>query len=428
MSSFYRFFILFFPFFSLPLSAQQLKLAVSADSAILINADTGAILFSKRADISVYPASITKVATALYILDRYGHRLEEIATVSAEAVASCSPHLKKTNPSKYPAYYLEPGATHMHLRVGETMSLRVLFYGLMLVSANDAANVLAEHLCGSILKFMEELNSYLRAKGFKDTYFLNPHGLHHVEHKTTAQDMAGIAKEAMKFSFFREVVCSEQLLRPMTNKQPAMELLQHNRLLKSGRHYYPYATGIKTGRTAAAGFTLVASAKSEERSLVAVLLGCKESDHRYRDAVALFETAFSEKKVSRTLLTRSYDMFTCSVEHASMPIEAQMARDLSISYYPSEEPIVSSLIDWSLPPLPIKKGQFVGELRLFDEQRHFLKSEPIYSTKDIELTIWGSVLSVAKKVVCARLLFPLVVAIGLGCLAVWIATAKRAMP
>ena len=126
----------------------------------------------------------------------------------------------------------------MGLKAGESMPLKALFYGLMLSSGNDAANVIAEHVSGSVPNFMKELNSYLKSKGIRETSFYNPHGLPHEDHKTTAYDMAMIAKESMKHPFFREVVKTVNYERPQTNKQPPSMLVQSNKLLKSGACFY----------------------------------------------------------------------------------------------------------------------------------------------------------------------------------------------
>src|SRR6185437_6437502 len=144
--------------------------------------------------------------------------------------------------------------------VGEEMPLKEYLYGMMVRSGNDAANVIAEYVSGSIPTFMQELNDYLKQIGCLNTTFCNPHGLHHPDHKTTAFDMALLTREAMKNPVFREIVSTVRHKRPKTNKRPAAVLVQTNRIIKSGtQYYYPKAIGVKTGYHSRAQNTLVAA-------------------------------------------------------------------------------------------------------------------------------------------------------------------------
>lgn len=371
--------------------AEQLKVGVSAEAAILINAETGHVLFEKNADQVLFPASITKVATALYILDKFGNRLQEQACANPSALAWAAVHLKRSQPARFPSYLLEAGATHIGLQAGEKISLVALLEGLLIGSANDAANVLAEHFCGSVPKFMEEMNSYLSAKGFINTHFDNPHGLHHPDHRTTARDMAGIAREAMKFPLFRNIVRQERGIKPQTNKQPPYAFGQGNLLLKRGRYFYPYATGIKTGYTAKAKCTLIASAQHESRDVIEVLLGCTANEQRYRDATALFEAAFAERQVTRLLLTKDYDTFTLGIKGAQQQLKACMLTDLTLEYYPSEEPVIRTAVDWNVRGLPIQEGQTVGSIALIDHNNVLLKKMPLLAMERVDPTLlWKS--------------------------------------
>ncbi len=172
--SFFVFFVFHLDLFSEPLSLQ-----IHSESGILMNADTGVILFEKNAHEAAFPASITKVATALFVLKTHGNRLENSVTVKPEALASISPQNKRQSNYKSPAYWLETDGSHIGMKKGEEMSLRNLLYALLISSANDAANVIAQHAGGTIQKFMEKENAYLKELGCQHTHFLNPHGLHH---------------------------------------------------------------------------------------------------------------------------------------------------------------------------------------------------------------------------------------------------------
>lgn len=376
-------------FFTLSLfliSASPIKIEVSAKGAILMNAETGAVLWDKNAHTPMFPASTTKMFTALYALEKKGLALDEMVTASYEAVSCVHPNIRRANLSQHPPYRLEFGGTHMGIKAGETLPLRTLMYGLMLASGNDAANVIAQHVSGDISVFMEELNQFVRKKGCRSTILHTPHGLPHEEHKTTAYDMAIIAREAMKNPLFREIVKATQYTRMETNKQMESTLYQHNALVKPGKFYYPKATGIKTGYTISGGYSLVASAEDTERKLIAVLLGCEKIEQRYKDAIALFEAGFNEKKVSRTLFSKGFDLFTYQIEGAKLPLQAYLSQDIVLEYYPSEEPAFKTSIAWLKTALPISAGQMVGEMQVLSQEGKILTSAAIFAVGNVEST------------------------------------------
>jgi len=372
--------------FSIPLVwAKPLKVEVKAPAAILINADTGAVLYEKASHERFFPASITKIATALYVLEKYGHRLDEVVAASSQALSIVYSH----EFHKHPPYRLQVGGTHMSLRVGEQLPVISLLYGLMLASGNDAANVLAETVSGSIDRFMKDLNSFLRANGIQETQFVNPHGLHHEDHWTTAADMAAMTRLALKHPTFREIVKTIQYVRPQTNKQPQSFLFQKNRLLKQGNYFYPKAIGVKTGYHAPAGFTLVSAATHEGRTLIAVLLKCEDTHQRFREAIKLFEAAFSEKLISRVLFAKGADQFSHQIPGAASKVQGVLNDDLKIEYYPAEEPELRAEIHWNSNALPIKKDDQVGYLRITTSNGSILQQQPIYASHAVNRTVWA---------------------------------------
>ena len=368
------------------ISASPIHVEVSAKTGVLINTETGAVLWQKNAHSPVYPSSTTKVFTALYALAKKGHALDEMITASYDAVCYVPPSARRVENSRHPPYRLEFGGTHMGLVTGETFPLRVLMYGLMLSSGNDAANVIAQHVSGSIPAFMDELNQFVREKGCLNTVLNAPHGLPHDNHITTAYDLAIATREALKIPFFREVIKTRQCVRPKSNKQPESMLYQHNALVKQGRFYYPKAIGGKTGYTLKGGYSLVTAAEDTERKLIVVLMGCEKIEQRYRDAIALFEAGFNEKKVSRTLFSKGFDLFTYPVEGANAPLQAYISDDIVLHYYPSEEPAFKTTVSWLVPPLPISAGQKVGDLQVFSQEGKILTSSPIFAAKSVEGT------------------------------------------
>ncbi len=369
--------------------AKPLSIQVSAPSAILINAETGTILYEKNSHERRFPASITKIGTALYVLEKKGQQLNERAVASKHALHSVSDAIRFLPGSNHPPYQLIHDGTSFGLKVGERVALESLLYGLMLPSGNDAANVLAESVAGSIDRFCQEMDIFFKQHGILETHFVNPHGVHHPDHWTTAYDMAQMASLAMKHTVFREIVKSCKYLKPQTNLQDSQVFQQHNRLLKPGPFFYPKAIGIKTGYHSQAGFTLVGAATHEGRTLIAAILGCQESAHRYRDAMKLFDAAFSEKKVTRTLYARESDSFTYRIKGATDELKAVLKDDICLEYYPAEEPLFHAEIQWTIKSLPLAVGECVGCLRCVDEKGHLLIEKPIFAVNAISKTKWA---------------------------------------
>ena len=372
---------LFLPVF---LFAEPLNVSVNAEGAILMNADTGAILYEKNAKSAFYPASITKVATAAYTLHLVGNKLDKKIAADQESLASISEEAKRRSNYTLPAYWLVPGGTHIGIKKGEELTLRDLIYGMMIASGNDASNVIAQDLGGTIPHFMEDMNVYLQSLGCKNTTFCNPHGLHHPKHVTSAYDMAIIAREALKNPSFREVVSSLRYARPKTNKQEATTLVQTNRLLKKGKHYYSKALGVKTGYTSQAQNTFVSAASNGNRTLIAVLLKSKERDDLFQDTVKLFEAAFNQPKVRRTVVKAGPQKFVLEHDGAVSQIKTYAKEDLVLEYYPAEETKVKGLLYWDKVSFPIGKDTKVGELRIQTEDGRVLQTTPLLAQQDVK--------------------------------------------
>lgn len=349
-----------------PLFAEPLPVSVEASAAILINLESGAILYEKNSKERHYPASITKIATALYLLERKGDNLDEQVEISQEAVAAISTTAKKRGGYKSPSHWLEFGSSHIGLKKGEIVSLETLLYGLMLSSGNDAANAIAEAVSGTVSQFVEELNAWLKQIGCRETHFTNPHGLHHPDHYTSAYDMAIMTQKAMGHPKFCEVVAALSYRKPESNKQPAVNLNQKNRLLRPGKYYYPKAIGVKTGWTSDAEATFVAAAQDEGRTLIAVLLHCTETGQTYREATKLFEAAFAQSLVERQIVTPGPQSYLRQVRGGARPIKTYADEGYAMRFYPAEEIELKGILAWEPCELPILQGQKVGEIRLYD--------------------------------------------------------------
>lgn len=242
--------------------ATDSSIARTAKAAFLYDMTTDTVIYAKNPDEKLYPASLTKVMTALIALERAS--LDEIATVSINAVAD-----------------MDPEATLAYLVPGEEMSMLDLLYCLLVESANDAGAVIAEHVAGSHEAFAELMNQKAAQLGCTGTHFTNAHGLHDENHYSTARDMAKIMMAALEHSAFVEIYATARYVVPATNLRDERVLNSTNYLIANQDidfYYEPLITGGKTGYTSAAGRCLVSTAEREDSDmkLLCVILGAEE--------------------------------------------------------------------------------------------------------------------------------------------------------
>lgn len=256
-----------------------------AKAALLYDLKGGRIIYQSHADERVYPASVTKIMTALLALEK--GNLSDTLTVTDTALADIN--------------YLH---SRIDLKAGEQMTLENLLTALLVCSANDAANVIAEYISGDIQSFVELMNQRAAELGMSNTHFANPHGFHDDNHYTTASDIAALTVEALKNITFCNLVKTKTYTIPATNISKERMISSTNHLISRYRntyHYYPYATGVKTGSTTEAGSCLVAAAEKNGVSLLSVVMGCdnkdqKENAYSFTDTKAMFEYIFANCK------------------------------------------------------------------------------------------------------------------------------------
>ncbi len=374
------------------LQAKQLEVDMGAEGAILINAKTGMILYEKKAHTPKAPASTTKIATALYALECCGDQLEKTFTATRECTASISPQAKRDSNYRSPPHWIETGSTHVAIKNGEELPLYDLLCGMLVHSANDASNIVAHGVGGTIPNFMEEVNLYLKEIGCLHTSFKNPHGLHHPEHLTTPYDLALMAKKGLENPVFREIVAMKRYTCPRTNFEHERTFVQTNLLVRKGSLAYPKAIGVKSGMTQAAGKNLVAAAEENGRCLIAVALGYREDrSGLYRDVTKLFETAFNEPKMRRHLLKKGVCDLTTQVSGARRRLKTMLPDGLFYDYYPAEECAIKASVNWEIPPLPIHAGDLVGMVRVVDERGNVVQETELFAYKDLKPTLWHRV-------------------------------------
>lgn len=337
--------------------SNDINIDIGSSSCILIESKTGRILYEKDAYSKYYPASTTKIMTALLTLENVSD-LKEVATVSYNSVF--------TVPSGY--------STDL-LKVGEELTIEDLLYALLVKSSNEAANVLAEHISGNIESFATMMNTRAVELGCKNTHFVNPNGIHNENHYTTSYDLSLITKEAMKNETFRKIVSTASYTLPSTNKYDRIDrnLITTNDIIrKSSKYYYEYAIGIKTGYTTPAKNCLVAGANKDGVELILVLLHADKLNSnresvRDIDAKNLFEYVynnFSEK----TIVDANGAVDTIKVKNATSKtknlrllaenkIEALVTND-KLKTAETPEIVLNENIK-----APIKQGEILGTIK-----------------------------------------------------------------
>ncbi len=263
---------------------------VEAAAALLVDDDYGEILYEQNAHERRYPASITKVMTALLTLeavDRGELSLDQVVTPSTE-------HLYQG---------IGSGGSTVDIKAGEQLTVLDLLYCVLLPSANEACDALAEAVSGSIDDFIVAMNVRADELGMEDTHYTNTHGYHDDNHYTTAWDIYLMCHEANQHETFRTITSSRSYELPATNMHEARTIYDTNALISSwqyGSSYlYEYATGIKTGSTPEAGYCLASSATKGNKHLIAVVLG---AENPKREDGSTNRLQFSE---SSRLLQRS---------------------------------------------------------------------------------------------------------------------------
>ena len=250
---------------------------VYCGGACLIDRNSGRVLYTKDADARVYPASTTKIMTALLCL-KYGN-LNDMVTIYRSD------------------YYTIDGrnASSAGFYVGEYLSVHTLMEGMMVVSGCDAACVIARYVGGSVSNFVDMMNKEAAALGCTGTHFTSPHGLHDDNHYTTARDMTLIASAAMEYPAFRDIVKRARVTIPETNMHYARTLTNTNLLLPGNSEYYSFrdCIGVKTGSTSQAGSCLVSAASRNGVELLLAMFGAPSLDLRYEQSRELLEWGFS---------------------------------------------------------------------------------------------------------------------------------------
>ena len=350
----------------LPVTAYAVEdIEIQARSALLVDGATGTVLLDQNAHTKQYPASITKVMTALLVfeaIDRGELRLDQTLTASANSVAG-----------------LPEDASTADILPGEKLTVEQLLYCLLVVSANEVGNILGEAVSGSVTAFVADMNRRAQELGCENTHFANTSGLPDNDHYTTAWDIYLFTKEAMKYDAFMTICNTKAYTVPATNMSEARELHSTNYLISNWRatgYLYSGAQGIKTGSTDAAGYCLVSSAARADRQLISVVLGAElmeteDGDTRvgsFIETSRLFDWGF-DNFTTKTVLTEDEMIQEVPVAlskeagyvvvHPAYTAEAVLPSDLEPEALQRTVTLTSDVVD-----APVVTGQELGTITL----------------------------------------------------------------
>lgn len=305
---------------------------VKAPSAILMDATTGFVLYSKNASQSdekkYYPASMTKVVTALVAIEN--GNLDDIIEFSDNAV------------NKIPS-----DATRAGFAVGDRVTLREALYGLFMASGADSAVAIAEHYGGTVDEFVRLMNTKAQQLGCLDTNFVNPHGMHDANHYMTSYDMALIMQDAIKYQEFRDILGTKSYtVKSEGDTQVQKEIKLQNRsalLSESNENYYEFAMGSKTGHTNAAKYTLVSYAVKGNETLICVTMEEEDFDSCYSDHKKLYEWGYRKTQVLTPLPDQS--MMNSVISAAMTDDKFSRIQQLSLKYKSSYGVLTNSAIN-----------------------------------------------------------------------------------
>ena len=273
---------------------------IYSGSALVIDTVTGATLFSQDEDEKIYPASTTKLLTAILALENCS--LDEIVTFSETAVD------------------LESGASSIDAVAGEEMTLEDVLYGLLLPSGNDCANAIAEHVAGSIDAFAEMMNEKAQELGCTSSHFTNPSGLHDSDHYTTASDMYLIAKEAFSNSTIQEIISCASYTIAATNMSDERTVSNSDSLIQTDSAYYnSTVVGGKTGYTSSAGRALVILSQSDNMNLICLFFNCPYYTGVFSDANTLLDYVYNNFSIIN--ISESEERFSSSFPDAKIVLD-----------------------------------------------------------------------------------------------------------
>ncbi|MCX2825576.1 D-alanyl-D-alanine carboxypeptidase family protein [Bacillus pseudomycoides] len=343
------------------------KLAEEASSAIVIEQDTGKVLFEKSPNEKLPPASMTKIMTMLLIMEQV-----EKGKLKLEDKVRASEHAASMGGSQI---FLEPG---------EEMTVNEMLKGIAIASGNDASVAVAEHIAGSEEGFVNMMNKKAKDLGLKNTHFQNPTGLPAKDHYSTAYDMSIMAKELMKYPLIRKYTGKyEDYLRENTEKK--FWLVNTNKLVR----FYPGVDGVKTGFTTEAKYCLTASAEKNGMRVISVVMGAPTSKERNNQVTKLLDYAFGQY-TTKKLYKRGEKIQTVKVGKGKKEkVDLVSSDNVSLLMKKGEnmDKVKQEVIAEKKVKAPIKKGDALGTL-VIKKDKDVLLKQTIVAKEDVAAASW----------------------------------------
>lgn len=343
------------------------ELVDDARSAILIERDTGTILYEKNIDEQLPPASMTKIMTMLLIMEAIDQgkvKMDEKIRTSEHAASM--------------------GGSQIFLEPGEEMTTEQMLKGIAIGSGNDASVAMAERIAGSEEAFVEMMNNKVKELGLKNTVFKNTTGLPTNDHYSTAHDMAIMAKELLKYDMITKFTGTyEAYLREDTDKK--FWLVNTNKLVR----FYPGVDGLKTGFTREAKYCLTATAEKDGMRVIAVVFGAPTSKDRNAQVTKMLDYAFSQYK-THPMYERNHSLGKASISKGDKKqVEALTSEPISLLAKKGEsvDQVKQEVVLNKDLKAPIKKGDKIGTLKIVKDGKTIVKS-PLVAKDDVQEASW----------------------------------------
>ena len=361
-------------FAAMPVSAATAPPEIEAAAAVLMDAESGDLLYSLKADNPVYAAGLTVMMTAL---------------LAAEAVeAGDMTYDDQVTATETVHTDISADAAVQNIVPGEIMNLRDLMYCALIGSGSDACNVIGTYVGkGSLSRFVEQMNTRAKELGCKNTRFYNTHGLPHEGQQTSARDMAIIASAFVKHSDLMNMVNTMAVDIPATEESGVRHLNNTNYILRSDytRYYYSYASGIKSSYTDEAGFCLASAMQTDDSYVVSIVVGCisKESESGFMDIQSFVQTRalfqwFSQNYGLREIVNPMAPLHEVKVEMGEGADSVVVCADGSLSLFLPNDLVIKDHYRQNIKiyseqpgaePLqaPVERGQILGEMTVVDD-------------------------------------------------------------
>ena len=391
---------------------------LNADIDLLASLDDGTVLISKNADKRTPPASLTKIVTATLVLKNCAD-LDEIVEADDASIQEIS----------------GTGSSNADIKAGEKLSIKNLLYCLLVQSANEAANILATRVAGSMDAFVKMMNEYVREIGCKNTNFVNCHGLDDEKQFTTANDMLKITLKALEYPVFKEITGTAKYTVPKTNMSGERYLYTTNWMMNEGHpsYYYEYVSGVKTGTTSRAGRCIVSTASKDGYNYIGIVMGAKNDDSDDNEALLeckkLFKWAFENIRLSNVVSSTT----TVTVVDVDLSWDTDHVRlvpkeDMSLLVPSGNDAgsVMVRVIESETPKkidAPVRQGDIIGKAQVLyaDEE---IATVDLVAAETINRSGFLWFLSIVKKLLSSAV-FKLILFVVIAILAAYIVLLIR---